>query len=398
MSGHRIIFVTDYCAPYVGGMEIHAEECARYFQKNGELAGVCLMSLPDTEASLSHFLKSTSLQQTSTTRLSQSSINTVDELARALATYGAGHGTTIFFNSLYWVRILGEVRRLFPEVTMFIRSGGNDLFQARIEGAGATLAERQSYLVRQISSYADGLIVNSVFSRNRFSKLGIPKEMMSIVLGGVDTARFTPANQKEKDTLRENLGLPRDKVIVIAACRLVKFKGISQTLDVLRQVQTETPFLYVIIGDGPERAALERHVHDIGAPALVRFVDTVSHRNIPDYFRAADVFCYFPRLEIMQEPGGTYVHTETMGRSFCEAMASGLPVISSRVGGIGEVVRSGTHGILTAEDLHERTAALTQMIENEPLRKKLGVQARQYAERQYAWENVCSHYRELFSL
>ncbi|OGG93841.1 hypothetical protein A2609_01165 [Candidatus Kaiserbacteria bacterium RIFOXYD1_FULL_47_14] len=397
MDNRHIILVTDYGAPYIGGMEVHAEECARHFEKYSNFAGVCLMPLSDSNDALSHFRESTALKA-KITPLSRSSIFTSEELEHALIQHGISNMTVLFFNSLYWVRILGDLKRRFPHIKIFLRSGGNDIFQARIEGVGETLTERQSYIVKQITSYADGLIVNSQFSKNRISGLGIPENLMSIVSGGIDISRFTPANREEKNALRERLGLPKDCVIILAACRLVRFKGIKQTLTVLGRIRTQKPFLYIVIGDGPEHATLEQHVHEIGIQEQVRFIKTVPHTIIPDYFRAADIYCYFPRLETMNESGGSYVHTETMGRSFCEAMAAGLPIVASQVGSVAEIVHSGVHGFLIdTENLQEESATLAQMIDNPLQCEEMGIQARQYAEEQYSWETVCSRYQQLFS-
>ncbi|NNM83967.1 hypothetical protein HKL94_02005 [Candidatus Parcubacteria bacterium] len=60
--GRRVFFVTDYNPSYIGGMEIHAEECVRYFEKQGNLGGVFLMPTHDAVLAASHFKESTGLQ------------------------------------------------------------------------------------------------------------------------------------------------------------------------------------------------------------------------------------------------------------------------------------------------------------------------------------------------
>ena len=98
----------------------------------------------------------------------------------------------------------------------------------------------------------------------------------------------------------------------------------------------------------------------------------------------------------MTEPGGTYLHTETMGRSFCEAMATGLPCISSFIGGIPEIVRSNVDGILVdATAYRAQMDALARLIDTPALRTRMGTCARQKATESYSWETVGSQYRAL---
>lgn len=396
MPPRRVVLVTDYDAPYIGGMEIHAEAFARHFETRGELAGTLIMSHADPAEALAHFQKRVGTQAP-TGSVSPASIHTAGELADVVRALDLPLGSVIFFNSLYWIRIIGDLKRTFPALRIFLRSGGNDICQARVEGKGETLAERQSYIAAQITAYADGLIVNSAFSRNRISRMGVPEALMTVVSGGVDTERFTPIDRASKRALRRALGLPLDRIIIFAACRLVRFKGIFQTLATLNELRTDVPFVFVLAGDGPDRARLEAVVRESEAQSRVLFLGSVPHAHIQDYFRAADVYCYFPRLETMRERGGAYVHTETMGRSFCEAMAAGLPIVSSRVGGVEEIVRSGVDGILAvAGDPAERRDALAKMLDDPGARDASGAEARIRAESLYSWETVCARYRDLF--
>lgn len=397
MARPAVFFVTDYNPPYIGGMEIHAEECVRQFEREGELRAVCLMSVGGAARAEPHFKEATGLL-TPLTRLSEGSITDADELIRILNEQQAGDGSTLFFNSLYWIRILGDLRRAFPALKIFLRSGGNDVLQARIIGTGDTLEERQSYIAKQLAAYADGLIVNSEFTRQRFLKLGIDERLMHVVTGGVDVSRFTPADEEERREVRAMLGLPAEPVLILAACRLVPFKGMMETLSIFRGLETRAPFAYVIIGDGPERAALEHYADDNGMKGRVLFLGALPHHDLPRYFQAADIYSYFPRLERVQEEGGSYIHTETMGRSFCEAMAAGLPIVTSDVGGIREVVRSGIDGFLLdpADDMAKR-AALARLIDNPRERANIGRAARQSAEERHSWETVVARYRLLFS-
>jgi len=221
---------------------------------------------------------------------------------------------------------------------------------------------------------------------------------MHVVRGGVDIARFAPVNPSEKEELRTCLNLPLNTFVALAVCRLESFKGLMFALEVIVTARPKN-FLYLIAGDGPLAHELQQHAKRLGISALVRFDRTVPHSVVHEYYKAADLYCHFPEESVREVAGGSYVHTETMGRSFCEAMASGLPVLATMVGGVPEIVNDDVEGILIpSHDLAAAVAGLIRLIEDTVLYKSMADAGRDKAVALYSWDKVRARYEDIFSL
>jgi glycosyltransferase involved in cell wall biosynthesis len=121
------------------------------------------------------------------------------------------------------------------------------------------------------------------------------------------------------------------------------------------------PYRAAIVGDGPERAALE-------AAAATAQVELLGERgDVPEQLAASDVFVLSSR-------------SEGMPMSILEAMAAGLPVVASAVGGIPEIVRDGETGLLVPPgDADALAAALGRLLDDDGLRRRLGAAGRERA-------------------
>lgn len=319
------------------------------------------------------------------------------ELINVLMREATGPGDVLFFNSLYWVRLLPTLQKHFPKTIFIQRSGGNDLVQAPIPDAGATLFERRCYLRDILNRNLDVLIMTSRYSLERVARMGIHKKRMRAIVGGVDIKRFTPATETEKRLLRVALGLPVDMTLILDVSRLVPFKGISHTLaafDKLQRIENVLKTHLIIVGDGPERHRLERIIRDRSLNN-VTLIGQVPPAQIQDYYRAADIFCHTPIRSRYVVAGGSYIHTESMGRCLMEAAASGLPIITTQVGGTHEAVISNGSIMIPPRDDAAIAEALVTLLRNPDIQRKYGHCNRQVAVERFAWEHV---FEEYFSL
>lgn len=138
------------------------------------------------------------------------------------------------------------------------------------------------------------------------------------------------------------LDLPtRHKIVTV--CRLTSWKGVDGLIQVLPELPEAG---LVVLGDGPLRGQLESQARELGVAERVRFVGTVPREQVAGYLRACDVFVL----------NSTY---EGLPHVLLEAMAAGLPVIATRVGGSTEIVESGRNGLLVPP---RDTAALRQAL------------------------------------
>ena len=170
------------------------------------------------------------------------------------------------------------------------------------------------------------------------------------LLWGLDAGRVTvlpnpapaiPA-MPSRNELRAELALDGD--VLVFAGRLGPQKAVGVLLDALARVSEVT---LVIAGDGPERAALERRVAELGLDGRVRFLGSVPRETVLRLFRAADA-------SVLPSAWENFPHTVV------EALAVGCPVIATAVGGVPEVVRDGENGLLVPPG---DSAALADAIE-----------------------------------
>jgi glycosyltransferase involved in cell wall biosynthesis len=190
---------------------------------------------------------------------------------------------------------------------------------------------------------------------------------------GVDVDRFAP------------LAAPRcNKVLAVGYVgRLERHKGVDVLLDAIAAVGDSTA---TVVGDGPERAALEEHCRRLGLGLRVTFVRHAPQADLPDQYRSFDVLAV-PSLE-------TPTWIEQFGRVAVEAMASGVPVVASNSGSLPEVI--GDAGVLVpAGDVHALAGALESLANDSAERRRLGAIGRERVTR-YSWPNIAARQLELY--
>ncbi len=135
---------------------------------------------------------------------------------------------------------------------------------------------------------------------------------------------------------------------LLTVSRMAGEKNVSFLLESLALVKEKygKPFRMLMVGDGPDREALQRQSLKLGLGDFVTFTGAVANEEIAPYFRAADAFLFASK-------------TETQGIVVLEAFAGATPVIAVKASGVEDLVDDGVNGILTREDREEYAAAVT---------------------------------------
>ena len=167
---------------------------------------------------------------------------------------------------------------------------------------------------------------------------------------------------------RRRLGVGDDRPVLVFVGRVALEKNIGFLIGVLAEVKQKVPdILLVIAGEGPARSALEKDVARRGLAESVRFVGYLSRgRELPDCYAAADLFVFASR-------------TETQGLVLLEAMASGVPVVTTAVLGTAEIMHDGRGGIVCEEDVSEFATAIDRLLKDPGQRAALAADARNKA-------------------
>jgi glycosyltransferase involved in cell wall biosynthesis len=217
----------------------------------------------------------------------------------------------------------------------------------------------------------------STDTANRARGFGCKKKIR-VTPYGIDPKKFYKTAPDR--SLVEKFGLV-EKTVLISVCRLSKRKGLEYLLEALpRVIEKEKNLRLLIVGDGPERGRLQQLTERLGLQGNVIFVGSMPNDELVGYYNLADIFV-LPSLH------------EGMGIVFLEAMACGLPVVTTKTGGMTDFVVDGKTGLLVEPRNPKQLAgALIKMVEDKGYQERLSKNAREMVGREYTWEKAAERY------
>lgn len=236
-------------------------------------------------------------------------------------------------------------------------------------------------LDRMLGYRNDAMIcVSEAVRQYRRDETGVTPEKFFLIENGIDLCRFEKNVSTEE--MRHRLGLAREGFWIAIIGRLIPLKGHRNLIRALSLLSEKLPALgIVVVGEGETETALKRQAEKAGLSGRVVFLGL--RRDVPDILQAVDV------LAIPSSREGLPI-------VLLEAMAAGLPVVASKVGGMPEVVLDGETGILVEQDPFSIAQALKTLFENSVLRKKMGETARKVVEERYDIRKVAERYEGLY--
>ncbi|MBW8879364.1 MAG: glycosyltransferase [Acidobacteria bacterium] len=215
---------------------------------------------------------------------------------------------------------------------------------------------------------------------------GYPTERSRVIPYGVDVAAFSP-DPARRSLWRQRLGIPEYAPLLLGVGRMATKKGFQVLIEILPALLAEHPELRVVLaGGGDLLATFQAATREWSA--RVHFPGSVLRDTLPDLYRAADVFV----LPAVHDARG---NVDGLPNVILEAMASGLPVVASRVSGIPLAVEDGRTGRLVPErDGPALLGALRQMLADPEAARQMGERGRAKAESELTWDAVAGQYRE----
>lgn len=209
---------------------------------------------------------------------------------------------------------------------------------------------------------------------NRF-----PPERVVSVPTGIDASRFVPG---ERAAARSATGLPPDAIMIGIVATLRSWKGHRFLIEAFARLGDERLRL-ALVGDGPQRAALEALVASLGLGERVRFAGDQS-----------DVLPWLQALDIFALP--SYAN-EGVPQALVQAMLCGLPCVTTDIGAIPEAARDGaTALVVPPQDADALAAALSRLAGDAALRDRLGRAAREWCVRQFGYETMLDRMETVF--
>lgn len=229
----------------------------------------------------------------------------------------------------HWVIPQGVVGQMLATagIAHVISVHGADIYGFR----GRLPSALKAWAMRRCSH----VIANSTSTRAEIEALCLPRKLSVIPTG------TTPLAEVTGGTGARSTFADADTSVILFVGRLIKAKGVRYLIEALPDILAQRRVVALVVGDGPERTALEHLARDLHVEHCVHFVGSVPHANIYTYYSIADVFVG-PSLNIPGE------WTEAQGNTFVEALFARVPVVASHVGGIPDAI------------LHEQTGLLVQ--------------------------------------
>ena len=290
--------------------------------------------------------------------------------------YQASHGggaawlTKIFLPNLHFVLTIQEGKKLDEQLFLL------------------------NWLRGLIIKKADTVTVISNYLKEYVQKVSKNKDVF-LIPNGVDLKNF----QFPISNFQSNLNFKNSKSeskTIITVSRLVPKNGLKDLIKAFHILTNDLkPNTYnlklLIIGEGPEREKLRELTKNLEIENEIKFLGNIPNSEVPKYLAQVDVFVR-PSL------------SEGLGTSFLEAMASGLPIIGTPVGGIPDFLKDpSTHSgqatglfckVSDPEDIAEK---INKILTDDDLRNKLIVNGRKLVEEKYSWDKIADQFKNLYN-
>lgn len=229
---------------------------------------------------------------------------------------------------------------------------------------------------------AKKIITVSNATRDYVLNLGADPEKVETIYNGVDLNRFRIA-PKERTEIRKKLGIPQDAIVNTTVRRLVYKNGIDTLLESAKIALQKNPkIIYLVVGEGPDFEEVKTRVDKSSIGKNFILTGFIQDNELPSYYNAAD-------FSILPSKSG-----EGLPLVGLEAMACGLPLISTDVGGIREIMNN-SYGKIIPPNNPEAMACTTLDFANTEL-SKLKDRLRQEMVKRYSWEKNVDRLTEIY--
>ena len=298
----------------------------------------------------------------------------VPHLGRQIAAYAREQGATVLHCHHYSPFIYGTIARWWQPLRMVFTEHGR---------ADDGPPSRKRWMANQVFARVPARIyaVSHDLRRHMMAE-GFPAERVDVIYNGVEPGEPPPAHRDARQ--RALLGLAPTDLVVGAVGRLDPVKDLPNLLAAFRQVSGVLPNArLILVGEGPERRRILQLLDELNLTNVVTL--TGYRRDVRELLSALDL----------------YVNTsvfEGVSLTILEAMAAGLPVVATRVGGTPEVVVDGSTGLLVPPRDPSRVAgAVQELLCDTRKRDEFGRAGRRRLEQQFSIGRMVSEYHRVYS-
>ncbi len=287
------------------------------------------------------------------------------------ATVGRAHVSTVHST---WQ---GEANAIRSEP--YSRLNANEKFMVSFTWFLRVFEERMMKRSRKLIAVSD-------FTRKELTQFyHIPASKIRVIHNGVDTVKFSPTSDKRH--VKQELGFNPDEIAVVSVGRLYARKGLFTLIESIPAVVRKLPHAKFIIsgkGQSDEMAKLVQHAEHLGVRNSIVFTGYFPDAKLPKLYQAADVFAF-----------STFYEHHPF--AVLEAMSSGLPVVTTRVGGIPETITDGQDGFICRPfDAQQFSERILYLLEHPGLAAEMATKARKTILNRFDWSIVVKDAVEVY--
>lgn len=388
----RVLLVTTYYHPVIGGVETHARQLVQHLQARGHHVEVVTKRIsrdvPKTEqidGAVVHRIGPIGERQPSgkwvlLPSLFLALLRMASRFDVLMCVDYRGIGVAAIIGG----RLLGKPVIVQGEVAGVL--AGPEADSSSGVGAETDAVRIAKAPIRAVYRQAQAVAVIGRDLEREAIRAGVPRDRVHYLPHGVDMTRFRPADDAERRELRTQFGWPLDRPVVLFVGRLSVEKGVMDLLEAWRVTNRGNAMLVLV---GPDMTA---HPWDAGAPGRAFVAANKLSESVRFEGAATDPAPFYRAADVFVQPS----HFEALGNTAIEAMASGLPVVTSGVGGLGDFCLDGINAVLHLPRSPESIArAIERLLSDPALRARLGAAARRTAVDQFEINALMDQYAAL---
>jgi glycosyltransferase involved in cell wall biosynthesis len=294
------------------------------------------------------------------------------DLGRRIARFAARHRIDVLHCHHYSPFVYASIARLWsPRLRIVFTEHG------RLSDAPPSPKRRA---VNRLLTYAPrNVVAVSGDLKQHLVAEGFREQTVNVIYNGIDVGPLPGADARTR--MRQQLAVADDAIVVGTIARLDPVKDLGVLITAVSRCQARVPIMLMVVGDGSERTPLETLTRQLGAESYVRFL---GHReDARDVLAACDLYA-------------NSSISEGVSLTILEAMAAGLAVVATGVGGTPEVVDTSCGRLVPSRDADSLSAALAELAAHRVLRGALGQAGRGRVETRFTLDRMVREYRDAY--